>query len=37
MSRRYRLQDGSGDDDVPYGPSGPNQAASEPVGDGVTV
>jgi cytochrome d ubiquinol oxidase subunit I len=37
MSRRYRLQDGSGDDDVPYGPSGPNQAAREPVGDGVTV
>jgi cytochrome d ubiquinol oxidase subunit I len=28
MSRRFRAQDGS-DDDVPYGPSGPNQQRAE--------
>jgi cytochrome d ubiquinol oxidase subunit I len=31
MSRRYRLREGGtgGDDDVPYGPSGPNQANAD--------
>jgi cytochrome d ubiquinol oxidase subunit I len=30
MSRRYRRRDGSeNDDDVPYGPSGPNQRVEQ--------
>jgi cytochrome d ubiquinol oxidase subunit I len=29
MSRRYRETDGHDDDDVPYGPSGPNQADTD--------
>jgi cytochrome d ubiquinol oxidase subunit I len=36
MSKRFRSGDGS-DDDVPYGPSGPNQASAEPAEDMVTV
>ena len=36
MSRRFRLQHGS-DDDVPYGPSGPNQATPERVEDVAPV
>jgi cytochrome d ubiquinol oxidase subunit I len=36
MSRRYRAQHGS-DDDVPYGPSGPNQVSAETSGDMAPV
>jgi cytochrome d ubiquinol oxidase subunit I len=36
MSRRYR-RDGSSDDDVPYGPSGPSQAGVAQVEDVVTA
>jgi cytochrome d ubiquinol oxidase subunit I len=36
MSRRYRQAEGS-DDDVPYGPSGPNQPGGERTDDVVTV
>ena len=36
MSRRFRRRDGS-DDEVPYGPSGPNQTSPEPAEDVVPV
>ena len=36
MSRRYRLRDG-GDDDVPYGPSGPNQAGDVQAADDMAT
>jgi cytochrome d ubiquinol oxidase subunit I len=36
MSRRFR-EEGAGDDDVPYGPSGPNQAGASTVDSVVTA